>query len=79
MNRGHMVLGITLAAALAVTGCAGKVRVASAKMCQAHGGTYNATAKSCTYAATTQSAQQTCEAQGGYYESVLDFCHLGND
>ena len=61
-NRGQMVLGIALAGALALTGCAGKVRVASVKMCQAHGGTYNATAKSCTYAASTKSAQQACQA-----------------
>ena len=74
MRQGQLVLGITLAAALAVTGCAGKVRIASAKACQAHGGTYNATAKSWTYAASTQSAQQTCQAQGGYYDPAADFC-----
>jgi hypothetical protein len=79
MRHGQLVLGITLAAALAVTGCAGKVRVASAKMCQAHGGTYNATGKSCTYAASSRSAQQTCQAQGGYYEPVADICEMGND
>ena len=79
MRHGQLVLGITLAAALAVTGCAGKVRVASAKMCQAHGGTYNATSKSCAYAASSRSAQQTCQAQGGYYEPVADICEMGND
>jgi hypothetical protein len=64
MTHGRLVLGLTLVAALAVTGCAGKVRVASGTRCQAHGGTYNATAKTCTYTASTQSVQQTCQAEG---------------
>ena len=45
MNRGRLFLGIALAASLALTGCAGKVRLASAKTCAAHGGTYDAAAR----------------------------------
>jgi hypothetical protein len=48
-------------------------------MCQANGGTYNASARTCTYPASTRSAQQTCEAHGGWYESAVDFCHIGLD
>ena len=78
MRHGQLVLGITLVAALAVTGCAGKVHITSAKMCQAHGGTYNTTTKSCTYTASTQSAQQTCQAHGGYYDLAADDCEIGD-
>ena len=78
-DRGQMVLGIALAGALALTGCAGKVRMASSKTCAAHGGTYDAAAKSCVTTANTKSAAQICQAQGGYYEPVADICEMGND
>ena len=78
MRQRPRVLGIMFVAAVAATGCAGKVRVASATRCQAHGGTYDTTAKSCTYKASTQSAQQTCQSEGGYYDSAADYCELGN-
>jgi len=47
MNNGRLIVGIALAAALASTGCAAKVRMTSSKSCAAHGGTYNASAKTC--------------------------------
>jgi len=82
MNRGRVILGVSCAIALALTGCAssggGKVRVSSAKRCAAHGGTYNATAKSCSYQATTVSAAQSCQAEGGYYDPAADYCEIGN-
>jgi hypothetical protein len=65
-NRG-LIVGITLVAALAASGCATKVRMASSKMCTAHGGTYNASTQMCTYKAQTLSAKQACEAQGGTF------------
>ena len=81
MNRGRLILGVSCAIALTLTGCAssggGKVRVSSAKRCAAHGGTYNATAKSCSYQATTVSAAQSCQAEGGYYDPSADYCELG--
>ena len=78
MARGQLIVGITLAAALALTGCAGKTRMTSSSMCQAHGGTYNPTAKTCSYTAQTRSAKQTCEAHGGYYDIGTDYCEIGN-
>ena len=78
MVRGQLVVGISLAAALALTGCAGKTRISSSRMCQAHGGTYNPTPMTCSYQASTRSAQQTCQAQGGYYDTGTDYCELGN-
>lgn len=77
MARGQLVAGIVLASALVLTGCGGKARLSSGKMCQAHGGTYNAAAKSCSYTAKTQSAQQTCQASGGYYDTAADVCEVG--
>ena len=80
MNRGRLMLGISCAIAIAMTGCAstGKVRVSSAKRCAAHGGTYDATAKSCKYQTTTVSAAQSCQAEGGYYDPSVDYCEIGN-
>ena len=79
-RRGRLILGVSLAVALALTGCAstGKTRVSSATRCAAHGGTYDSTAKSCSYKATTMSAAQSCQAEGGYYDIGTDYCELGN-
>jgi hypothetical protein len=43
--RQPFVVALTLVAALTATGCAGKLLLNSAQMCQAHGGTYNASTK----------------------------------
>jgi hypothetical protein len=77
--RQPFVVALTLVAALTATGCGGKLRLASAHMCQAHGGTYNASTKTCTYQPSTRTAKQTCEAHGGYYEPTLDVCEIGRD
>ena len=78
MRYDRMMVGIALAAAVALgaSGCAGKVRLTSAKMCTAHGGTYAAATKTCSYAASTKSAQATCEAHGGYYDTAADVCEF---
>jgi TRAP-type uncharacterized transport system substrate-binding protein len=78
LTRGSRVVALTLVA-LASVGCAGKGRFSSASMCRAHGGTYNATAKSCTYTAVTKSAQETCQASGGYYDVGADVCEIGQE
>jgi hypothetical protein len=79
-RRGQWILVVSLVVALGMTGCAstGKVRVSSAKRCAAHGGTYDATAKSCSYKASTMTAAQSCQAEGGWYEPVLDVCEFEN-
>jgi hypothetical protein len=79
MNCGRLIVGIALAAALASTGCATKARVTTAKACAAHGGTYNASAKTCSYTTSTRSAKQICDQQGGYYDTVADVCETGLD
>jgi hypothetical protein len=79
MNHGRLIVGITLAVALASTGCAGKFKLTSSKMCAAHGGTYNVAAKTCSYTASTRSARQICEQQGGTYDTAADFCEMGLD
>ena len=79
MNR-LLMIGMSVAVAFSVVGCAssGKVRVSSATRCKAHGGTYDATAKSCSYQSTTMSAKQSCEAEGGNYDPIVDYCEIGN-
>jgi len=82
LTRGSLLVGVVLAVAVMSTGCAssgGKVRVSSAKRCAAHGGTYNASAKSCTYAASTKTAAQTCQSEGGYYDTAADVCEIGQE
>ncbi len=77
MHRSHLVLGIMLASALTVTGCAGKVRLASSKTCAAHGGTYDAASKACVTTANTKGAMQICKEQGGIYDTGADVCEVG--
>jgi hypothetical protein len=67
-----MVAALVFPLAACATGKGG--RVSAAKMCQAHGGTYNSSAQNCTYTSSTRSAQATCEAQGGAYNSAMQFC-----
>ena len=78
MGSVRVLKGVVLALALAAaaSGCAsgGAVKHTTAKMCKAHGGTYNAAAKTCTYAQTTRSAQQICQAEDGYYDPTNDIC-----
>jgi len=74
IDRRHLVLVMTLTAAVAVTGCAGKVQMSSAKMCKAHGGTYNASSQSCAYTAQTRTAKQTCEEHDGYFDPAAQIC-----
>ena len=76
LDRGKLVMGLTFAAALALTGCAGKVSVASSKSCQAHGGKYDAATRSCTAGSSTKQAQQICQEQGGFYDTAADACVL---
>src|SRR5262249_33730974 len=75
-DRGRFVLVTALTVSLAMAGCAGKVRMSSAKMCQAHGGTYNASTRSCTYPASTRTAKQICEEQTGYFDEAAQICEF---
>ena len=79
MHRRHLALGIVLTLSLAVTGCAGKTRLASNKSCQAHGGTYDASARTCAFERSSKRAQEICQAEGGYYDPNADYCELGRD
>jgi hypothetical protein len=84
MDRRAVMAGITLVAALMSVGCASgtsasgkkKVGVSGSRMCQAHGGTYNAATKSCTYTASTKSMREACAAQGGAFDDAADFCDM---
>jgi len=42
-------------------------------------GTYNASAKTCSYTASTRSAKLVCEQHGGSYDTAADFCEMGRD
>ena len=71
MKRVIVVIGVVVL----LSGC-GKVRLNSSTMCAAHGGTFDATAKSCTYKPTTITAKQSCEAHHGAYDMAADICEF---
>ena len=80
MHRSRLAFGIVLAASLVATGCAtGKTRIATSKSCQAHGGTYDAAARTCTFERVSRNAAEICQAEGGYYDPSADYCELGRD
>src|SRR5262249_50001498 len=66
--RSTAVLGTVAIVLLGLTGCSGKLRLSPKVMCEAHGGTYNESAKQCTYTAQTRSARQICEGHNGYWD-----------
>ena len=69
-----LVVGLTLPLAACSSG---KLKMSSAKMCEAHGGTYDASKQTCSYTTSTRSAQQTCELHGGYYDPAAQVCQIG--
>jgi hypothetical protein len=82
MNRREStaVVGLLMVGLLGLAGCAGtsgKFRLSAKTMCEAHGGTYNATAQHCTYTAQSRPIRQSCQAQGGYYDDAAQFCEMG--
>jgi hypothetical protein len=62
-----------------MTGCAGKFKLSAKVMCEAHGGTYNTSAQTCSYTQSTRSAQQICQQQRGSWDSVAQMCEMGMD
>jgi hypothetical protein len=61
--------------ALPMAACSGKVRLSSAKMCTAAGGTYSG--NTCNPGTpNVKTATQMCQAHGGVYDSVLDMCEI---
>jgi len=80
MHQGRRLFGIALAVvALAAAGCSGTVRMASTKSCKAHGGTYDASAHTCTFERSSKHAAAICQEEGGYYDPNADYCELGRD
>jgi len=71
-------IGLVVALAVSLSGCAGKARVSTKSMCEAHGGSYSATTKQCTYPAqpSARSAAQICQMQGGQLDPVSDECAI---
>jgi hypothetical protein len=61
--------------AMPLAGCSNSVKLSSARMCSATGGTY--TANVCSQRTGKQTtAVQMCQAHGGVYDSVLDMCEI---
>ena len=73
-----VAIGLVVALAGSLSGCAGGVRLSSKTMCEAHGGSYSAQAKQCAYPAQqpSRSALQICQMHGGQWDEVSDSCDL---
>ena len=71
--RIRMIAALVLPLAACATGKSS--RMSSAKMCQAHGGTYDSTTQMCSYKESQKSAKETCEMLGGRYESNIQYCN----
>lgn len=69
--------GSTPSASTASTAKTGKHRISGKSMCEAHGGTFNATTQHCTYSSQPRPVSQSCQAQGGYYDTAAGFCEMG--
>jgi hypothetical protein len=86
-RRAFAVAALTTVLLLPLSGCAGtgsgagtrpgnKVRLSAKRMCEAHGGTYNAQNQSCSYASQVRQARQTCQDQGGDYLPEEQYCEI---
>ena len=74
LQKRMVQFALVMTFALLFAACAAKVRISAPKMCQAHGGTYDASAQSCTYTSSTKSVKESCEAQGGWYDPGPQEC-----
>jgi len=75
--RSSMLIRMIAALVLPLAACAtGKSsRMSSAKMCRAHGGTYDSTTQMCSHQESQKSAKEICESMGGRYVSEIQYCN----
>ena len=76
--RTTLVVLVALGGSL--SGCAGGVHLSGKTMCEAHGGTYAAQSKQCSYPAQppTRSASDICRMHGGEWDDVADSCAIND-
>jgi len=74
-RKTYVIAGMMILLALPLAACSNSVRLSSAKMCTAAGGTY--TANVCNSGATSQkTGAEICRAHGGSYDPALDMCEM---
>jgi len=74
------IFGTAVALALSLSGCAGRARISTQAMCEAHGGSYSSQAKQCTYPPQQppRSAAELCRMHGGELDPVSDECAIND-
>jgi len=79
-HRMRTMLVVLVALAGSLSGCASSVRLSSKTMCEAHGGTYAAQSKQCSYPEQppARSALDICRMHGGEWDDVADMCAVNN-
>lgn len=77
-RRPLAAIGFVMALLVLLTGCAGKLRLSGKTMCEAHGGSYSAQTKQCSYPAQQppRNITQVCQAHGGTYDPIGEDCVL---
>jgi hypothetical protein len=71
-TRIRMIAALVLPLVACATGKSS--RMSSAKMCQAHGGTYDSSTQMCSQKESQKSAKDICESMGGRYISEIQYC-----
>ena len=80
MGSRKMIMTTAMVALLALplAACSSSMRLKSARMCQAAGGTYSG--NTCNQGTpNAKSAMQMCQAHGGTYITALDMCEMEGD
>jgi len=63
-----VIAGMTSVLVLPLAACSNSVKLSSARMCTAAGGTYTA--------GTCKTGVEMCQAHGGVYDPALDMCEM---
>jgi len=80
MGSRKMLMTTAMVALLAIplASCSSTIRLKSANMCAAAGGTYSG--NTCNPGTpNARSATQMCQGHGGVYDSALDMCEMPGD
>ena len=80
MGSRKMLMKMAMVALLVLplAACSSSMRLKSAKMCEAAGGTYSG--NTCNPGTSNaKSARQMCDAHGGVYITDLDMCEMPGD
>ena len=78
MGSRKTLIAIVALLALPLAACSNTAKVRSSRLCTAAGGTYSG--NTCNPGTPNmKTAKQMCDAHGGVFDSVLDYCEMPGD